>query len=291
MVLVPMETPGLEIIRNLPTFGFMDEPFGHCEISLKNVRIPVSNLIHKIGSGFEIAQARLGPGRIHHCMRLIGVAERSLEAMCIRSNSRVAFGKMISQQGTVERDAALSRCEIDQARLLTLEVARLIDVYGNKKCRTEIAMIKAVVPKMAATVIDRAIQVHGGGGVSSDFMLARAYAMARSLRIADGPDEVHLMSIGKREMEKHGGQGLHHDFQTISSKHLIRILKQVDPTDALQIYGLYKQGSQGDTNVANAPTDQEGQMRWQAWQRLKGMKKEDAMRAFLDKVKPLLSKL
>ena len=200
MVLVPRDTPGVEIIRSLPVFGYQDQ-HGHCEIEFHDVRVPVTNLLGEEGGGFAIAQARLGPGRIHHCMRLIGMAERAVAAMVRRANNRVAFGNPLAEQGVVREQIAESRIEIDQARLLVLKTAWLIDNVGSRGAASEIAAIKVVCPRMACTVIDRAIQIHGGGGVSDDFPLAYAYAWARALRLADGPDEVHLRSVARQELK------------------------------------------------------------------------------------------
>ena len=202
MILVPMDADGVKVERILTVFGYDDAPNGHAEISFENVRVPAENLLLGEGRGFEIAQGRLGPGRVHHCMRLIGVAERALEMMCNRAKNRVAFGKPIAEQGVVRTWIAEARLAIDQSRLLVLRTAWAMDNFGNKQARKEIAMIKAVVPPMALKIIDRAIQTHGAGGVCQDFPLANFWIIARMLQIADGPDEVHLESVAKMELNK-----------------------------------------------------------------------------------------
>ncbi|MFC4147434.1 acyl-CoA dehydrogenase family protein [Micromonospora mangrovi] len=201
MILVPVDTPGVEVVRSLPVFGYHDQ-HGHGEVVFTDVRVPVGNLLGEAGGGFALAQARLGPGRIHHCMRAIGLAERALSLMVRRAASRVAFGRTLAEQGVVQQQIAESRMAIEQARLLTLKAAWMIDRYGAKAARTEIAAIKVVAPRVALDVLDRAIQVHGGAGVSDDLPLASMYAGARTLRIADGPDEVHVRDVARREIRR-----------------------------------------------------------------------------------------
>jgi acyl-CoA dehydrogenase len=203
MIVVPTDTPGVKIERALTVFGYDDAPHGHMEVSLENVRVPAANILLGEGRGFEIAQGRLGPGRIHHCMRIIGQAERALEFMIKRLNSRVAFGKPVSQQSVWHERIAESRMMIDQARLLTLKAAHMMDTVGNKEARKEIGMIKVIAPNMAQKIMDWAIQAHGGGGVSQDFPLAFMWAWNRSMRLADGPDEVHRSQVARLELKKY----------------------------------------------------------------------------------------
>jgi acyl-CoA dehydrogenase len=202
MIVVPRDTPGITVLRPLTVFGYDDAPHGHMEVDFKNVRVPASDILLGEGRGFEIAQGRLGPGRIHHCMRLIGIAERTLKFMCERATSRTAFGKTIAQQTVTQERIAQARCMIDQARLLTLKAAWMMDMAGNKSAKAEIAMIKVVAPNMACQIIDWAMQVHGGAGMSQDFPLAYFYTLSRTLRFADGPDEVHRNAIAKLELGK-----------------------------------------------------------------------------------------
>jgi len=204
MVLVPRDTPGVTVLRPMTVFGYDDAPHGHMEILFENVRVPVENILLGEGRGFEIAQARLGPGRIHHCMRMVGMAERALEAMCRRVKARVAFGKPLAEQGVIIERIANARIMIDQARLLTLHAAHRMDTVGNKAAKAEIAMIKVAAPSMACQVIDWAIQAHGAAGVSQDTFLAAYYAHARKIRFADGPDEVHRHQLGRLELAKYG---------------------------------------------------------------------------------------
>ena len=203
MIVVPADSEGIKVLRHLPVFGYDDAPHGHAEVVFKNVRVPAKNMLLGEGRGFEIAQGRLGPGRIHHCMRLIGVAEVALEKMCKRTKERVAFGKPVSEQTVTQERIAESRIMIDQCRLLTLNAAHKMDVHGNKEARKEIAMIKVAAPNMACKIIDWAIQAHGGGGVTEDFGLAKMYAQSRTLRLADGPDEVHRNQIARLELKRH----------------------------------------------------------------------------------------
>jgi acyl-CoA dehydrogenase len=202
MILVPMDTPGVTVERPLSVYGYEHPPIGHAEVVFDNVRVPAANMLLGEGRGFEIAQGRLGPGRIHHCMRFIGLAERALDSMCARAKARVAFGSSLAEMGAVRQAIGQSRCDIEQARLMTLKAAWMMDTVGNKAARAEIAIVKVIVPTMAGTVIDRAIQVHGGAGLSQDFFLAEAFAETRFLRIGDGPDEVHREALARIELAR-----------------------------------------------------------------------------------------
>jgi acyl-CoA dehydrogenase len=205
MLVVPIDTPGVTIVRGLPVFGYQDRE-GHAEIEFEDVRVPASALLAGEGDGFAISQARLGPGRIHHCMRCIGMAERALELMCERAQSRVTFGQALSERGNIADWIAEARIDLEMVRLLTLKTAWLMDTVGNREARVEIAAIKVAAPQVALKIVDRAIQVHGGGGLSDDFPLANMYAQLRTLRLADGPDEVHKRTIAQRELRKHEAQ-------------------------------------------------------------------------------------
>jgi acyl-CoA-binding protein len=296
--LVPFDTPGLKVVRPLKLFGFDDAPSGHCELLFDNVNVPVENVILGEGKGFQIAQERLGPGRIHHMMRLIGLAERALEMTVKRATSRKTFGKPLVGHGVIRNYIAQSRIDIEMSRLLVMKTAFLIDRHGNQKARGEIAMIKAQIPRMIENVLDRAIQIHGAGGFSdADFGLAKAWAGARSLRMADGPDEVHMETVAKIELSKQQVKQISDgvpkeanslDTQFQQAMQSISRIPNINEQDVLLLYGIFKQATAGDAGDKEPPAeDIRGRAKYQSWKSNKGLSSNEAKEKYIRTIKQL----